>query len=70
MLRGLKYAAREAEDSHGKALYMCCCLDMILEAGEFTRAARISFFLFEKLVLEHCKYENGMGKLIISYHKP
>lgn len=34
VLKELNAAALDSCDSHGRALYMCCCFDLILEAGE------------------------------------
>ena len=34
VLKELNSAALESSDFHGSALYMCCCFDLILEAGE------------------------------------
>lgn len=33
VLKELNTAALDCCDSHGRALYMCCCFDLILEAG-------------------------------------
>ncbi|RMX45142.1 hypothetical protein pdam_00016498, partial [Pocillopora damicornis] len=33
VLKELNAAALDSCDSHGRALYMCCCFDLILEAG-------------------------------------
>ena len=33
VLKELNTAALESCDSHGQALYICCCFDLILEAG-------------------------------------
>ena len=34
VLKELNAAALDSCDSHGRALYMCCCFDLILEGGE------------------------------------
>ena len=34
VLKELNSPALESSDSRGRALYMCCCFDHILEAGE------------------------------------
>ena len=34
VLKQLNSFALESSDSHGRALYMCCCFDHILQAGE------------------------------------
>lgn len=36
VLEELNSAAVEFSDSHGRALYMCCCFDLILEAGNLS----------------------------------
>ncbi|XP_048586687.1 adenylate cyclase type 10-like isoform X2 [Nematostella vectensis] len=45
LLKELNYTSIEEEDSHGRALYMCCSLDMMLEGGQrFEQIDRISQF--------------------------
>lgn len=46
VLKELNTAALDCCDSHGRALYMCCCFDLILEAGwrleEFDKIAQFT----------------------------
>ena len=46
VLKELNSAALESSDSHGRALYMCCCFDLILEAGKFVMATSVYSVFF------------------------
>ena len=43
VLKELNIAALDSCDSHGRALYICCCFDLILEAGRYIEDMNFMF---------------------------